>query len=98
MMPGDTTYGFCGNICVLDRRHAGCQPHHEAAIRRVVDYCRSVSQIRIGIQLANAGRKASTHRPWQERGFLKNREGAWQTVAPSLVPSAAGWPTPHALT
>ncbi len=70
---------------------------NEAAIKRVVDYCRSVSSIRIGIQLGHAGRKASAQRPWEGRGALEPGQGAWQTVAPSAVPLAAGWPTPHAL-
>jgi len=70
---------------------------NEAAIKRVVDYCRSVSSIRIGIQLGHAGRKGSAQRPWEGRGALGPGQGAWQTVAPSAVPLAAGWPAPHAL-
>lgn len=39
-----------------------------------------------GIQLAHAGRKASTWRPWAEgRGSVPVDEGGWQTVAPSAV-------------
>ena len=67
---------------------------NEAAMGRVVKFVRSISPIRIGVQLAHAGRKASTQRPWEGRSFLKNGEGAWQTVAPSAIPLAAGWPTP----
>lgn len=70
---------------------------NETAIRRVVGFCRSISPIRIGIQLAHAGRKASAQRPWEGRGALRPGQGAWQTVAPSALPLAAGWPTPHAL-
>ena len=70
---------------------------NEAAVKRVVDYCRSVSSIRIGIQLGHAGRKGSAQRPWEGRGALGPGQGAWQTVAPSAVPLAAGWPAPHAL-
>ena len=36
---------------------------NEAAMKRVVDFVRSVSPIRVGIQLAHAGRKASAQRP-----------------------------------
>ena len=70
---------------------------NEATMGRVVKFVRSISPIRIGVQLAHAGRKASTQRPWEGRSFLKNGEGAWQTVAPSAIPLAAGWPTPQAL-
>lgn len=70
---------------------------NEAALKRTVDFCRSISPIRIGIQLGHAGRKASTWRPWEGRGPLKPADGAWETVAPSAVPPAAGWPVPRAL-
>ena len=51
-----------------------------------------------GIQLAHAGRKASTARPWEGGGFLKPEAGGWQTVAPSAIPFKDGEPTPHQLT
>lgn len=42
----------------------------------------------IGIQLAHAGRKASTHPGWgtESSGSLGADEGAWRTVAPSAIP------------
>ncbi len=71
---------------------------NETVIKRVVEFCRSISPIRIGIQLGHAGRKGSAQRPWEGRGALRPGEnGAWQTVAPSAVPLAPGWPAPHAL-
>ncbi|MDP2241873.1 MAG: NADH:flavin oxidoreductase/NADH oxidase [Burkholderiales bacterium] len=70
---------------------------NEAAIKRVVEFCRSISPIRIGIQLSHAGRKGSSQRPWEGRGPLEPGQGAWETVAPSALPLAAGWPTPLAL-
>ncbi len=70
---------------------------NEAAIKRVVDFCRGISPIRIGIQLGHAGRKASSQRPWEGRGALQPGQGAWETVAPSALSLAANWPTPHAL-
>src|ERR1700730_1712806 len=41
---------------------------NEAAMKRVVDFVRTISPIRIGVQLAHAGRKASAQRPWEGRG------------------------------
>jgi 2,4-dienoyl-CoA reductase-like NADH-dependent reductase (Old Yellow Enzyme family) len=41
---------------------------------------------RAGIQLAHAGRKASTLAPWKGRGAVADDEGGWQPVAPSAVP------------
>lgn len=39
-----------------------------------------------GIQLAHAGRKASTHKPWEGGHSLSRDEGAWLTLAPSAIP------------
>ncbi len=39
-----------------------------------------------GIQIAHAGRKASTRRPWDGGGAIPPAEGGWQPVAPSPVP------------
>ncbi len=38
-----------------------------------------------GVQLAHAGRKGSTRRPWQGHGTVPPEEGGWQTVAPSPI-------------
>lgn len=38
-----------------------------------------------GIQLAHAGRKASTNPPWQESKKLTEEEDGWRTVAPSAI-------------
>jgi 2,4-dienoyl-CoA reductase-like NADH-dependent reductase (Old Yellow Enzyme family) len=50
-----------------------------------------------GIQLAHAGRKASTRVPWEGGSPLTAGEGAWPVVGPSPVPFADGSPTPVAL-
>jgi 2,4-dienoyl-CoA reductase-like NADH-dependent reductase (Old Yellow Enzyme family) len=50
-----------------------------------------------GVQLAHAGRKASTRRPWEGHGPLPVGQGDWLTVAPSALPFDAGWHTPQAL-
>jgi 2,4-dienoyl-CoA reductase-like NADH-dependent reductase (Old Yellow Enzyme family) len=41
---------------------------------------------RAGIQLAHAGRKASTLRPWDGRGPVPDDAGGWRPVGPSAVP------------
>jgi 2,4-dienoyl-CoA reductase-like NADH-dependent reductase (Old Yellow Enzyme family) len=38
-----------------------------------------------GIQLAHAGRKASTVRPWDGTGSVALEDGGWETLAPSAV-------------
>lgn len=68
---------------------------NEAAMKRVADFVRGISPAVLGVQLAHAGRKASSHRPWQGHGPLGADEGAWTTLAPSPLPLAPGWPAPH---
>lgn len=51
----------------------------------------------IVIQLAHAGRKASTRPPYKGRGYLPREEGGWQTFGPSAV-AYGDLPTPVALT
>jgi 2,4-dienoyl-CoA reductase-like NADH-dependent reductase (Old Yellow Enzyme family) len=51
-----------------------------------------------GVQLAHAGRKASTRRPWEGHGAVPAREGGWSNVvAPSGLPFAEGYPRPREL-
>lgn len=51
-----------------------------------------------GIQLAHAGRKASTQRPWVGAGPVSPGEGGWEPVGPSPLAYSEGYPVPHALT
>ena len=56
----------------------------EAAIARTLDSIRRYSDIPIGIQLAHAGRKASTEVPWKGGAQIPpTAPNGWQTVAPS---------------
>lgn len=51
-----------------------------------------------GIQLAHAGRKASTRPPWAGRGTVSEAEGGWRPLlAPSAVAFSEGAPVPEAL-
>jgi 2,4-dienoyl-CoA reductase-like NADH-dependent reductase (Old Yellow Enzyme family) len=52
-----------------------------------------------GIQLAHAGRKASTVRPWDGVGKIGENEGGWSdVVAPSAIAFAPNYPMPAAVT
>jgi NADH:flavin oxidoreductases, Old Yellow Enzyme family len=51
-----------------------------------------------GIQLAHAGRKASTSAPWKGRKVLDSSNGGWEVVAPSPIPFSKGYSVPHELT
>ena len=52
----------------------------------------------VGMQLAHAGRKASTQVPWQGGREVTESEGGWPSVAPSALRFADGYPMPRALT
>jgi len=51
-----------------------------------------------GMQLAHAGRKASTAAPWFGGGPLTHEQGGWTPVSSTSVPFGAGQPVPRALT
>jgi 2,4-dienoyl-CoA reductase-like NADH-dependent reductase (Old Yellow Enzyme family) len=60
---------------------------NEAAMRRVLETVRRWSDMPIAIQLAHAGRKASSEIPWKGGGQIRpGLPGGWQTEAPSAVP------------
>src|SRR5438876_448295 len=71
---------------------------NESALERVVKLCRAHGQAKLGIQLAHAGRKASTAAPWDARKSLDPKHGGWQPVAPSAVAMGEGELVPRALT
>ncbi|HEX7822050.1 MAG TPA: NADH:flavin oxidoreductase/NADH oxidase, partial [Sphingobium sp.] len=70
----------------------------EAAMARTLESVRRWSDMPIGIQLAHAGRKASTDLPWLGgKQIAPDQAHGWQTVAPSPLPYAEGENAPHAL-
>jgi 2,4-dienoyl-CoA reductase-like NADH-dependent reductase (Old Yellow Enzyme family) len=70
---------------------------NEAAMARVVQFFRRLTQNPIGVQLAHAGRKASVHYPWKGGKPLAAGESPWQSVGPSAIPFGEGWPVPREL-
>jgi NADPH2 dehydrogenase len=71
---------------------------NEAAFQRVIDHCRRIGTAKLGIQLAHAGRKASSQRPWEGGGPLKDDGDPWPTLAPSAIPFGDGWHVPRQMT
>jgi len=69
---------------------------NEAALKRVVDFCEQYGVVKLGTQLAHAGRKASTHTPTDGAVPLTPETGAWQTVGPSEI-AYGDWHVPQAL-
>ncbi len=71
---------------------------NEAALARVLDGVRAHSAMPVAVQLAHAGRKASSRAPWDGGAQIRPDEpGGWKTVAPSALPHAAGEDVPDAL-
>ncbi len=71
---------------------------NEAGLARVLAALRTYSPTKIGIQLAHAGRKASSRAPWQGGTQIRPDEPTgWQAVAPSAVPHGANEVPPTAL-
>ena len=58
----------------------------QAALAHVINEVRKYSDIKIGLQIAHAGRKASTKSMWEGSAQISVADGGWQTVAPSPVP------------
>src|ERR1700726_1874471 len=71
---------------------------HIAPLARILHFIHKQGSV-AGMQLAHAGRKASTYRPWESQGTVPENEGGWKNVmAPSALPFADNYPTPQALT
>jgi 2,4-dienoyl-CoA reductase-like NADH-dependent reductase (Old Yellow Enzyme family) len=70
---------------------------HADAFRPIATFIEDNGAI-AGIQLAHAGRKASTDVPWRGGRVIGDGSNSWQTVAPSPIPFRDGEPVPHELT
>jgi 2,4-dienoyl-CoA reductase-like NADH-dependent reductase (Old Yellow Enzyme family) len=70
----------------------------EAALADRLHRARAVAPaMPVAIQLAHAGRKASSRRPWENGSLIRIDEGGWTPVAPSAVPARSEEPPPAAL-
>src|SRR5581483_9097618 len=71
---------------------------HIAPLKRIVEFIHNQGSV-AGMQLAHAGRKASTSRPWEGNAAVPESEGGWKNVmAPSAIPFIENYPVPQALT
>jgi len=66
---------------------------HIPGLRRIAEFVHSQGA-RAGMQLAHAGRKASTASPFDGHGLVLPADGGWQPVAPSAIAFA---PTDYAV-
>src|SRR4029077_2823780 len=70
---------------------------HIEMLSRIVSFIHEQGSV-AGMQLAHAGRKASTHRPWEAPGAISESEGGWKVVAPGAKAFTDNQPMPPALT
>jgi len=69
----------------------------EAALKPIMASVRKHSKTAVAIQLAHAGRKASSHKPWDGGQQIPVSQGGWQAEGPSAVPHKEGETPPLAL-
>lgn len=74
---------------------------HVQKLKQITSFISSFGAV-AGIQIAHAGRKASTRNPWKggnrhEKKFLAQSEGGWEIVGPSPTPFSGEGKVPHEL-
>jgi 2,4-dienoyl-CoA reductase-like NADH-dependent reductase (Old Yellow Enzyme family) len=72
------------------------EDEHIEQLARITRFLREQGSIP-GIQLAHAGRKGSTVRPWEGNGAVPESNGGWKPVAPSAIPFSEAYAKPVAL-
>jgi len=70
---------------------------HIAQLQKITQFMEQQGTIP-GIQLAHAGRKASTTEPWNGDHQVPQSAGGWKTIAPSAIAFSEDKDTPQALT
>ena len=68
---------------------------NETALRRVLEAVRRHSDVPLAIQLAHAGRKGSSHTPWDGGKLIATEAGCWEPIAPSALPFSPSEPPPR---
>ncbi|HXO20002.1 MAG TPA: NADH:flavin oxidoreductase/NADH oxidase [Thermoanaerobaculia bacterium] len=70
---------------------------HVEALGRIVRFVKGQGAA-AGIQLAHAGRKASTAPPWDGHGAIAPADGGWEALGPTDEAFSSSYPVPRALT
>ena len=103
---GQLALGGAGLLCIeasaveaIGRITPNClglySDDNEAAARRLISALRRHSDMPLAIQLAHAGRKASSHTPWDGGKLMDARAGGWEPIAPSALPFSPTEPPPR---
>ncbi len=62
--------------------------------KKLIHYLKKIGKTPIGIQLSHAGRKGSSHLPWEKPNTPLKGKGSWSTISSSDIPKDNGWPKP----
>ena len=103
---GQLALGGAGLLCIeataveaIGRITPNClglySDENESALRRVLTALRAHAGTPLAIQLAHAGRKASSHTPWDGGKLIAPDAGGWVPIAPSAVAFAPSEPPPR---
>lgn len=90
------------HVEAIGRITPGClglySDENEAALKPILESVRKHSKAAVAMQLAHAGRKGSSHRPWEGgQQIAPDARDGWQTVAPSAIAYKEGEVPPTAL-
>jgi 2,4-dienoyl-CoA reductase-like NADH-dependent reductase (Old Yellow Enzyme family) len=69
---------------------------HVEMLQRIIRFIHAQGSA-AGMQLAHAGRKGSTQRPWEGHSGVAPENGGWTPIAPSAEPFSDTYPMPRAL-
>jgi NADPH2 dehydrogenase len=103
---GQLALGGAGLLCIeataveaIGRITPNClglySDDNESALRRLLAALRRHADTPLAIQLAHAGRKASSHTPWDGGKLIAREAGGWDPVAPSALPFSPSEPPPR---
>jgi len=103
---GQLALGGAGLLCVeataveaIGRITPAClglySDDNETALRRVLAALRRYADVPLAIQLAHAGRKGSSHTPWDGGKLIAPEAGGWEPIAPSALPFSPSEPPPR---
>jgi len=103
---GQLAMGGAGLLCIeasaveaIGRITPACaglySDDNEAAFRGLIATLRRHSDMPLAVQLAHAGRKGSSHTPWDGGKLIEPEAGGWEPIAPSAVPFSPSEPLPR---
>ncbi len=103
---GQLALGGAGLLCIeataveaIGRITPAClglySDDNEAALRRVLTGLRRYADTPLALQLAHAGRKGSSHTPWDGGKLIAPQDGGWEPIAPSALPFSVSEPPPR---